>query len=108
MTIKYEEIEKAVKILNLPEEATLKQIKERYRQLIAKWHPDKCKKDLKKCIEMSQKIIEAYEIIMAYCSQYKYSFKPEDIKRKREKGYDELWTEQFGNDPIWGCPKKEK
>lgn len=104
MKIKYKEIEKAVKILDLPEEATLKQIKEKYRKLITKWHPDKCNKDPKKCIEMSKKIIEAYELIMEYCSNYKYSFKPEDIKRERE--YEEWWAEQFGNDPIWGGPEK--
>ena len=106
MKTKYAEIAEAVKILNLPEEATLKQIKAQYKKLITKWHPDKCKQDPKKCIEMSQKIIEAYEVIMAYCHHYKYSFKPEDVKRKREREYEELWAEQFGNDPIWGCPKK--
>ncbi len=104
MSVKYEEIEKAVNVLDLPEKATIKQIKGRYRKLIAKWHPDKCKEDSKKCKEMSQKIIEAYKIIMNYCNNFEYSFRKEDIKKEME--YEELWAEQFGNDPIWGCPKK--
>jgi hypothetical protein len=55
---------------------------------------------------MSQKIIEAYELIIEYCNHYKYSFKPGDVKRKRERNYEEFWAEQFGNDLIGGSPKK--
>lgn len=104
MTVKYEEIEKALNILGLPEKATLKQIKDSYRKLIVKWHPDKCRKDPKECKEMSQKVIEAYKIIIEYCNNYEYSFKKEDIKKQRD--YEEFWAEQFGNDPIWGCSKQ--
>ena len=104
MAVKYEEIEKAVSILDLPEKATIKQIKGKYRKLMTKWHPDKCGEDSEKCKEMSQKIIEAYKIIMNYCNNFEYSFRKEDIKKEVE--YEELWSEQFGNDPIWGCPKK--
>lgn len=104
MSFKYQEIEKAVTILNLPERATLKQIKENYKKLIAKWHPDKCKKNLKKCLEMSQQITEAYKILLNYSENYAYSFKREDFEK--EKSYEELWSKQFGDDPVWGKPKK--
>jgi len=102
--INYHEIEKAVKILDLPERATLRQIKACFKKMILKWHPDQCQEDQIKCKEMSQKIIDAYNVLLDYCNNYEYSFKKEDIQKK--KTYEELWAEQFGNDPIWGNPKK--
>ncbi|MBN2060090.1 MAG: DnaJ domain-containing protein [Deltaproteobacteria bacterium] len=38
---KFDEISKARKILELPEMATMAEIKSNYRRLLAKWHPDK-------------------------------------------------------------------
>lgn len=100
-----QEIEKAVKILGLPERATLEEIKKIYIKLITKWHPDKCKKNPKKCQEMSRKIIEAYKTLQDYCQNYTYSFTPKDLRK--EKSYEELWKKQFGEDPLWGYPRKK-
>jgi len=106
MPINYKEIEKAVKILGLPEKATFPEIKNIYKELITKWHPDKCKKDPKKCLKKSRQIIKSYKILQDYCQNYKYSFTPENLQK--QKSYDELWAEQFGEDPLWGYPKKEQ
>jgi len=38
---KYQEITEALKILELPERATLEKIKSNYRRLLSRWHPDK-------------------------------------------------------------------
>ena len=40
---KYEEITKAQKILELNEFTTLKEIKNKYRELLKEWHPDLCR-----------------------------------------------------------------
>jgi DnaJ-class molecular chaperone len=40
---KYEEITKALQILGLYESATVKEIKNKYRELLKEWHPDLCK-----------------------------------------------------------------
>lgn len=100
MDLKYKKIKKAARILELPESATMEFIKQRYKELCRKWHPDKCRETPEKCHEMMQKINEAYEIILDYCCNYKYSFKEEDIRSTFSP--EELWYERFGDDPIWG------
>ena len=97
---KYQEITEARKLLELPERATMQQIKATYRTLLAKWHPDKCNEDKEKCNEMTQKIVAAYKVIMSYCEQYKYSFSEDEIKNYLPQ--DEWWLQHFGDDPVWG------
>jgi preprotein translocase subunit Sec63 len=97
---KYREIIEAKNLLNLPERASMKEIKSNYRELIGQWHPDKCNESDEKCNEMTRKIIAAYDIIVGYCNQYQYSFSKEEIKIYLSD--EEWWFERFGNDPIWG------
>jgi DnaJ-class molecular chaperone len=40
---KYEEITKARQVLELHEVATLKEIKNKYRELLKEWHTDLCR-----------------------------------------------------------------
>jgi len=94
----------AKELLNLPERASMAEVKASYRKLIHRWHPDKCRGDKSKCHEMSSKIIEAYKTIMAYCNQYKYSFAEEEVRRYLSD--EEWWMERFGSDPIWGGGQK--
>lgn len=97
---KYEEITNARHILGLYEFATLKDIKNKYRELIKEWHPDLCKEnqDLRK--EKTIEIINAYKIIMSYCENYIFSFSKEEIDKYIST--DEFWKNKFGDDPIWG------
>jgi DnaJ-class molecular chaperone len=100
LNIKFKDIIEAKELLNLPERASMEEIKSNYRELIGQWHPDKCHESDEKCNEMTRKIIAAYDIIIAYCNQYHYSFSKEEIKRYLSN--EEWWFERFGNDPIWG------
>ena len=68
-------------ILELPESATMEQIKVNYRRLIKKWHPDSFPEKHEACEEMSGKITNAYRIILDYCSNYRYSFKKEEVDK---------------------------
>lgn len=95
----YREVVEAIKILGLPERATLQEIKSRYRSLIAEWHPDKQGMDKERCAEMTRKIIAAYKTISEYCSRYTYSFSREEIKHQMPT--DDRWFERFGEDPVW-------
>ena len=97
---KYQKITEARRVLELPEQATMKEIKAQYRLLLAKWHPDICTEDKQQCKEMTQKIIAAYKTIIAYCEHYQYSFSKEEIKKYLPE--DEWWFEHFGDDPLWG------
>ncbi|GAF83356.1 unnamed protein product, partial [marine sediment metagenome] len=76
---KFEEIDKARKTLGLGESATFQEIKDAYRKLAHKYHPDKYKGT--DCEKMFKEINNAYQLIMAYCAGYQFSFKKEDIKR---------------------------
>jgi len=103
MNSKYENIKEACQILGLYDSATMEFIKQRYKDLSKKWHPDKCHDTPEKCHEMMQKINAAYKTILDYCNNYKYSFRKEDIERNLSP--EELWYDRFFNDPIWGNPK---
>jgi DnaJ-class molecular chaperone len=98
--IKYQDIIEAKEVLNLPERASMKEIKTNYRRLLRQWHPDKCKEDIEKCKEMTKKIIAAHKIILLYCDQYKYSFAKEEDDKYLSG--EEWWFDRFGNDPLWG------
>ncbi len=88
----YKKIERARKILNLPEKASISSIKKAYYELTKKYHPDKCEEksnNSKICKEKMQEIAEAYKILIKYCENYPISFKSEDIK-KGEPEFDYL------------------
>jgi len=100
LTIKYQNIMEAKEVLNLPDRASMKEIKSNYRALINKWHPDKCKENHEQCNEMTRKINSAYDIIITYCNHYKYSFAEDEVRTYLSA--EEWWFERFGNDPLWG------
>ena len=96
---KYEKILEARKILELPEAATMEEIKDSYRRLIKKWHPDRCVEEKEACLEMTNKIISAYKVILNYCRNYKFSFSQKEVE-KYITG-EEWWMRQFGQGPVW-------
>jgi DnaJ family protein C protein 3 len=51
------------KILSVPRNAKLKEIKKSYRELALQWHPDKNTDDKEKAEQMFQDISEAYEVL---------------------------------------------
>ncbi len=97
---KYEEISTALRILGLYESATVKEIKNRFRELLKEWHPDLCKADEDIRKEKTIEILNAYRIIMDYCEYYRFSFSREEVEKYISP--EELWAKQFGKDPIWG------
>ena len=103
----YEKIDNARKLLGLGENATIKEIKEAYKNLCLKYHPDRCEeKDKKKYEEMIRKLNESMEILLNYCVNYNISFKKEDIK-KNTIDYQEYYFETFFDD-LWRKNKKWK
>lgn len=97
---KYEEITRAREILGIPENATMKDIKLRHRNLVKKWHPDVCSRKREICEEMTAKVNEAYRVIIGYCENYQYSFSRKEVE-KYLTGH-EWWVRKFGADPLWG------
>ena len=102
---KFDEITEARNILGVPEQATLKEIKNRYRDLVRKWHPDRCGQDQKKCVEMTAKINTAYAVITEYCENYRFSMAREEVNKYLSR--EEWWLDRFGDDPLWGKGNKD-
>jgi DnaJ-class molecular chaperone len=98
-TSKFEEIDAARRELGLPEEATMAEIKRRYRALMKKWHPDAGRAGQAECTEMSRRIEAAYRTIMEYCAGYRYRFTREEVDRYAAA--EEWWMRRFGQDPVW-------
>lgn len=92
----FKEIDEARKILGLGESATLKEIRDAYRQLVLKYHPDRSgATDKKKCSEIFQKVTDAYNTIITYCMSYRYSFKKQDVEGIIDKDIDEEYLKNF-------------
>jgi DnaJ-class molecular chaperone len=103
---KFEEITKARRLLELPERATMEEIKVSYRNLIRQWHPDRCKGSEEKATQMSSRIIAAHGLIMDYCNHYRFSFSEEEVKYHVTE--DDWWFDRFGDDPVWGKGRPAK
>ncbi len=103
---KYQEIDEARKLLELPEHATMKEINSAYRRLLRKWHPDRSAGCNGQGAEMTRRLIGAYETLVAYCRDYRYSFTEEEVS-SYVSGED-WWMKRFGNDPLWGDLKHRK
>lgn len=101
---KYQEINAAREILQLPQVATMDEIKAHYRRLLTQWQPDKSREDTERCAEMTRRIISAYQAVLNYCQQYRYSFSEETVKQHQSP--EDWWFERFGDDPLWGSGTK--
>ncbi|MBL7132184.1 MAG: DnaJ domain-containing protein [Candidatus Omnitrophica bacterium] len=78
----FKQIDEARRLLGLDETADIEEIKQSYRELSLKYHPDRCKgKKKKQCEEMFKKINYANQLIMAYCAGYRYSFQAKEVRR---------------------------
>jgi DnaJ-class molecular chaperone len=78
----YKQIDEARRLLGLGEDASLEEIKDAYRNLSLKYHPDRCKEpDKKNCEEKFKRINHAKDIIMNYCASYRFSFKEAEVKK---------------------------
>jgi DnaJ-class molecular chaperone len=103
MNMSPDDLKEAMDIMGIHEQASLMEIRKRYKDLIFEWHPDRCKQNPEICKEKMHTIQDAYTLILSYCEQVKISFKDEDIRRFTGKGEAfDFWYDRFGDDPIWG------
>lgn len=98
----YLELKAALRIFDLAERATLEQIKHRHRALVKGCHPDQVADALPESIRA---INAAYEILTAYCADYRYNFSEEEFL---EQNPGERLRRQFGWDPVWSGASEEE
>ncbi len=78
----FEEISEARKLLGLGETATLKEIKQAYKRMALRYHPDTSSgENNAQCEEMMKKLNWAHKLLTEYCAHYKYSFTEDDVAR---------------------------
>ncbi len=101
MQFSFEEIDRARRILGLEEYAKLSEIRSAFHRLARSLHPDVCKESRQKCEERYKELAWAYDLLIRYCENYRFSFKEEDVKRQTwdEETYKHL--KQF-YDGWWG------
>ncbi|MFW5985088.1 MAG: J domain-containing protein [Halanaerobiaceae bacterium] len=96
-------IYQASQTLKLGQKASKEEIKNRYKKLIKKWHPDNCQAGPEKCRKKTEEITEAYQVIKKYCENYRYSFVREDILDNLpvKLRFREKLGNKFKDDPLW-------
>jgi DnaJ-class molecular chaperone len=78
----FEQIDNARKTLGLGEDASMKEIREAFRNLSLKYHPDRCRgREKDSCKDIFKKISHAKDLLEAYCQNYRYSFREKDVNK---------------------------
>jgi DnaJ-class molecular chaperone len=89
----FREIDEARRTLGLSEAATLKEIKQAYRNMAFRCHPDRAWNDAASG-ERMKKLNRAYQILMHYCARFHYTFREEDVARAYpEEEYLRRWRD---------------
>jgi DnaJ-class molecular chaperone len=91
----FKEIEGARKILGLGETATMREIRESYRNLVLECHPDRAGERKSAGNGRFREITAAYEVLVSYCSSYRYSFRKNDLQDDSEAGMDEDFLKNY-------------
>ena len=73
----YNELQDALKVLNLPPFVSINEIRERYIELSKLHHPDINKKDSK-----IEEINKAYDLLKKYANNFRFSFTKEEIEKQ--------------------------
>ncbi|MDD3521282.1 MAG: J domain-containing protein [Actinomycetota bacterium] len=96
-SITFKDIDKARKILGLPDVSNIEDIKNKHRELILELHPDKHQNcsDKNTFEERVKEINLAYKIIMDYCIKHPISFKENNFKDIDEKKYMDEHFKKF-------------
>lgn len=98
----YEELQEAMQVFGLSQRATIRQIKDRHRELVKQFHPDHNKS---KDLNHIRKVNRAFKTLTTYCSNYRYCFSEEEFL---EQVPEARLKKQFGWDPLWSGQKEEK
>ena len=94
--MQYLELRAALEVFDFSERISLRQIKDRYRELVRRYHPDR---GSDADPEQIRKINEAYRVLRAYCHDYQFDCSHSEFL---EQNPEERLREQFAVDSLWG------
>ncbi len=94
-------VRKAAEVLGVAGGASLAEIRQRYHRLIQEHHPDVRPAGDRSGHETTVALTQAYDVLVRYCMNYRFSFAPEDLAGSVKTSPQEYWREHFGDDPIW-------
>lgn len=97
--MEFKEVDEARKILGLGEEVTASEIKESYRKLTLKYHPDRNPND-PRAAEQFEKVSQAYQTLIDYCRHCGSSLRGEDVKNSIVVKTLELVEEEEGGPSL--------
>ncbi|GFO64066.1 J domain-containing protein [Geomonas paludis] len=92
----YKELQLALAVFGLEERASLREIKNRHRELVKRHHPDL---GAPADSDEMRKVNAAYRVLLDYLADYRFSFAEEEFY---EQNPDEQLRRQFFDDPLWG------
>lgn len=92
----YADLQEALRVLELGDRASLKEIKARHRELVKRYHPDA---DNRADPEPIRRINAAYRLLLDYVGAYRFSFAEEEFYVQCPE--ERIWM-QFADDPLWG------
>lgn len=92
----YEELQTARAELDLPEQVTLKKLRQRHRELVRRYHPDRGAAGDNDRI---RRINAAYKLLNQYIADYRFDFSRETF---RQQYPEERLREQFYDVDLWG------
>jgi curved DNA-binding protein CbpA len=92
----FKELQKSLEILGLADRVTMKQIKNRHRELVKQYHPDSSESANNDQIQL---INAAYRILSDYLGTYRFSFSEEEFYIQNP---EERLRRQFMDDALWG------
>ena len=87
MSLSYEDLQKALDILEIVSKASAEDIKKKYQKLSKEYHPDMQNGNDEKFRELN----EAYKIVQKYMKNYRFSFSEDEFKEQYHAFSNDLW-----------------
>lgn len=98
----FKELQQSLEILGLADRVTMKQVKNRHRELVKRYHPD-CGEDADS--EQIRLINAAYQVLSDYLASYRFSFSEEEFYVQNP---EERLRRQFMDDPLWDTSPEQR
>ena len=95
----YQDLQEAVAEFDLPSRINWRQLKEKHRQLLRRYHPDSGDASDP---EKIRRINADYQVLRDYCDDYQFDFSHQEFL---EQCPEERLREQFAEDSLWGGGK---